>query len=171
MSLILPLSRCPPFCFDRFSFHFPSFCPFFVDKMESETPDVWPRTAEISFSNAEITRHEFYECFEHSDSESGSLFDAVSRLPGRAVCVFRVGFKTAKDHTDFLKKFTTKESVTIGDTEFRIRVRDRSVDLVRVRIQHFKFNDDLSLLDKRLREFGLVSKIFWDTYQDRSLPK
>ena len=137
--------------------------------MGSETPDVWPRTAEISFGNAEITRHEFYECFEHTDSESGSIFDAVSRLPGRAVCVFRVGFKTANDHTEFLEKFTAKESVTIGDTEFRIKVRNRSIDLVRVRIQHFKFNDDLSLLDKRLREFGCV--IFWDTYQDRSLPK
>jgi hypothetical protein len=139
--------------------------------MGTETPDVWPRTAEISFGSTEVTRHDFYDCFEQHDSVSGSIFDAVSRLPGRAICVFRVGFKTVKDHADFLEKFTKKDSVKIGDNEVKIRVRDRSVNLVRVRIQHYKFDDDLSLLSKRLREYGLVSRIFWDTYQDRLLPK
>ncbi len=139
--------------------------------MGTETPDVWPRTAEISFGSTEVSRHDFYDCFEHHDSVSGSIFDAVSRLPGRAICVFRVGFKTVKDHADFLEKFTRKDSVKIGDNEVKIRVRDRSVNLVRVRIQHYKFDDDLSLLSKRLREYGLVSRIFWDTYQDRLLPK
>jgi hypothetical protein len=139
--------------------------------MGTETPDVWPRTAEISFGNTEVTRHEFYECFERHDSESESIFEAVSRLPGRSFCIFRVGFKTVKDHIEFLDKFSTKESVVISGKDVRIRVRDRSVNLVRIRIQHFKFDDDLSLLSKRLREYGLVSRIFWDTYQDRSLPK
>jgi hypothetical protein len=139
--------------------------------MGTESPDVWPRTAEISFGNTEVSRHDFYDCFEHHDNDSGSIFDAVSRLPGRAFCVFRVGFKTVKDHVEFLEKYTNKDSVTIGDKEVKIRVRDRSVNLVRVRIQHFKFDDDLSLLSKRLREYGLVSRIFWDTYQDRLLPK
>jgi hypothetical protein len=145
--------------------------PFLGGRMGTESPDVWPRTAEISFGNTEVTRHDFYDCFEHHDNDSGSIFDAVSRLPGRAFCVFRVGFKTVKDHVDFLEKFTKVESVTIGGNEVKIRVRDRSVNLIRVRIQHFKFNDDLSLLNKRLREYGLVSRIFWDTYQDRLLPK
>ncbi|XP_045023984.1 uncharacterized protein LOC123468970 [Daphnia magna] len=54
--------------------------------MGMESPDVWPRTAEISFGNTEVTRHEFYECFEHDSNESDSIFDAVSRLPGRAFC-------------------------------------------------------------------------------------
>ncbi|KAK4030430.1 hypothetical protein OUZ56_023495 [Daphnia magna] len=115
--------------------------------------------------------HEFYECFEHDSNESDSIFDAVSRLPGRAFCVFRIGFKTVKDHIEFLNKFSAKESVVISGKEVRIRVRDRSVNLVRVRIQHFKFDDDLSLLNKRLREFGVISRVFWDTYQDRSLPR
>jgi hypothetical protein len=70
-----------------------------------------------------------------------------------------------------LDKFSTKESVVISGKEVRIRVRDRSVNLVRVRIQHFKFDDDLSLLSKRLGEFGVISRVFWDTYQDRSLPR
>ncbi|EFX65603.1 hypothetical protein DAPPUDRAFT_333018 [Daphnia pulex] len=139
--------------------------------MGSESPDVWPRTAEISFSNTEVTRHEFYECFEHDSNESDSIFDAVSRLPGRAICVFRIGFKTVNDHIEFLNKFSAKESVVISGKEVKIRVRDRSVNLVRVRIQHFKFDDDLSLLNKRLREYGVISRIFWDTYQDRSLPR
>ncbi|KAI9550943.1 hypothetical protein GHT06_004471 [Daphnia sinensis] len=139
--------------------------------MGTESPDVWPRTAEISFGNTEVTRHEFYECFEHDSNESDSIFDAVSRLPGRAFCVFRVGFKTVKDHFEFLDKFSAKESVVISGKEVRIRVRDRSVNLVRVRVQHFKFDDDLGLLNKRLREFGVISRVFWDTYQDRSLPK
>ncbi|KAK4030452.1 hypothetical protein OUZ56_023546 [Daphnia magna] len=124
--------------------------------MGTESPDVWPRTAEISFGNTEVTRHEFYECFEHDR---------------RAFCVFRIGFKTVKDHIAFLNKFSAKESVVISGKEVRIRVRDRSVNLVRVRIQHFKFDDDLSLLNKRLREFGVISRVFWDTYQDRSLPR
>ncbi|KAK4030460.1 hypothetical protein OUZ56_023605 [Daphnia magna] len=124
--------------------------------MGTESPDVWPRTAEISFGNTEVTRHEFYECFEHDR---------------RAFCVFRIGFKTVKDHIEFLNKFSAKESVVISGKEVRIRVRDRSVNLVRVRIQHFKFDDDLSLLNKRLREFGVISRVFWDTYQDRSLPR
>ncbi len=139
--------------------------------MGTESPDVWPRTAEISFGNTEVTRHDFYDCFEHHDNDSGSIFDAVSRLPGRAFCVFRVGFRTVKDHAEFLEKYTKKDSVTIGDKEVKIRVRDRSVNLLRVQIQNFKFDDDLSLLSKRLREYGLVSRIFWDTYQDRLLPK
>ncbi|XP_045035115.1 uncharacterized protein LOC123475941 [Daphnia magna] len=58
--------------------------------MGTESPDVWPRTSEISFGNTEVTRHEFYECFEHDSNESDSIFDAVSRLPGRAFCVFRI---------------------------------------------------------------------------------
>ena len=144
---------------------------FFVGKMGTESPDVWPRTAEISFGNTEVTRHEFYECFEQGSNESDSIFDAISRLPGRAICVFRIGFKTVKDHIEFLDKFSAKESVVISGKEVRIRVRDRSVNLVRVRIQHFKFDDDLSLLNKRLREYGVISRIFWDTYQDRSLPR
>ena len=139
--------------------------------MGTESPDVWPRTAEISFGNTEVTRHEFYECFEQGSNESDSIFDAISRLPGRAICVFRIGFKTVKDHIEFLDKFSAKESVVISGKEVRIRVRDRSVNLVRVRIQHFKFDDDLSLLNKRLREYGVISRIFWDTYQDRSLPR
>ncbi|EFX63316.1 hypothetical protein DAPPUDRAFT_119319 [Daphnia pulex] len=139
--------------------------------MGSESPDVWPRTAEISFGSTEVTRHEFYECFEHESIESDCIFDAVCRLPGRAFCVFRIGFKTVKDHIKFLDKFSAKESVVISGKEVRIRVRDRSVNLVRVRIQHFKFDDDLSLLNKRLREYGVISRIFWDTYQDRSLPR
>ncbi|XP_045034598.1 uncharacterized protein LOC123475663 [Daphnia magna] len=44
--------------------------------MGTESPDVWPRTAEISFGNTEVTRHEFYECFEHDSNESDSIFDA-----------------------------------------------------------------------------------------------
>ena len=70
-----------------------------------------------------------------------------------------------------MDKFCTKESVVISGKEVRIKVRDRSVNLVRVRIQHFKFDDDLSLLNKRLREYGVVSRIIWDTYQDRLLPR
>ncbi|EFX66646.1 hypothetical protein DAPPUDRAFT_116139 [Daphnia pulex] len=95
--------------------------------MGSESPDVWPRTSEISFGNTEVTRHEFYECFE--------------------------------------------QDIIISGKEVKIRVRDRSVNLVRVRIQHFKFDYVLSLLNKRLREYGVISRIFWDTYQDRSLPR
>lgn len=171
---------CFPCClFERHFGFVPSFCIFFphpfapviVGKMGSESPDVWPRTAEISFGNTEVTRHEFYECFEHDSNESDSIFDAVSRLPGRAICVFRIGFKTVNDHIEFLNKFSAKESVVISGKEVKIRVRDRSVNLVRVRIQHFKFDDDLSLLNKRLREYGVISRIFWDTYQDRSLPR
>ncbi|KAK4030431.1 hypothetical protein OUZ56_023498 [Daphnia magna] len=122
--------------------------------MGTESPDVWPRTAEISFVM--------------NLTASLMLFLA---LPGRAFCVFRIGFKTVKDHIEFLNKFSAKESVVISGKEVRIRVRDRSVNLVRVRIQHFKFDDDLSLLNKRLREFGVISRVFWDTYQDRSLPR
>jgi hypothetical protein len=161
------------FCFNCFAWFFSPrlLAPFIVGKMGTESPDVWPRTAEISFGNTEVTRHEFYECFEQSSNESDSIFDAISRLPGRAICVFRIGFKTVKDHIEFLDKFSAKESVVISGKEVRIRVRDRSVNLVRVRIQHFKFDDDLSLLNKRLREYGVISRIFWDTYQDRSLPR
>ncbi|KAK4030305.1 hypothetical protein OUZ56_023307 [Daphnia magna] len=95
--------------------------------MGTESPDVWPRTAEISFGNTEVTRHEFYECFEHDSNESDSIIDAVSRLPGRAFCVFRIGFKTVKDHIEFLNKFSAKESVVISCKEVRIRVRVKIV--------------------------------------------
>ena len=139
--------------------------------MGTEISDVWARTAEISFGGTDVTRHDFYECFEGSSSSVVSDFDAVSRLPGRAVCVFRIGFKTVQGHVAFLEKFSNRESVIINDKEVRIRVRDRSINLLRVRIQHFKFDDDLNLLATRLRDFGSVSRIFWDTYQDRSLPK
>ncbi|EFX64271.1 hypothetical protein DAPPUDRAFT_118331 [Daphnia pulex] len=91
--------------------------------MGSESPDVWPRTAEISFGNTEVTRHEFYECFEHDSNESDSIFDAVSRLPGRAICVFRIGFKTVNDHIEFLNKFSAKESVVISGKEDRMLPR------------------------------------------------
>ncbi|EFX80026.1 hypothetical protein DAPPUDRAFT_244324 [Daphnia pulex] len=89
--------------------------------MGSESPDVWPRTAEISFGSTEVTRHEFYECFEHDSNESDCIFDAVCRLPGRAFCVFRIGFKAVKDHIEFLDKFSAKESVVISGKEVRIR--------------------------------------------------
>ncbi len=115
--------------------------PFIVLKMGTESADVWPRTAEISFGNTDVTRHEFYESFEQGSNESDSIFDAISCLPRRAICVFRIGFKTVKDHIEFLDKFSAKESVVISGKEVRIRVRDRSVNLVRVRIQHFKFDD------------------------------
>jgi hypothetical protein len=79
---------------------------FIVGKMGTESPDVWPRAAEISFGNTEVTRHEFYECFEQDSNESDSTFDAISRLPGRAICIFRIMFKTVKDHIEFLDKFS-----------------------------------------------------------------
>ncbi len=139
--------------------------------MGTENPDVWARTAEINFGNNEVTRHEFYGAFEHADGVETSAFDAVARLPGRAVCVFRVGFKTDRDHNLFMEKYGGMETIKMGDREVQIKVRDRTIDLTRVRIQHFKFNDDLSLLATRLRHYGSVSRIFWDTYQDRSLPK
>ncbi|KAI9550770.1 hypothetical protein GHT06_004557 [Daphnia sinensis] len=126
--------------------------------MGTETPNVWARTVQISFGNTEVTRHDFYECFEHSGDVEASAFDAVLRLPGQAVCIFRIGFKTV-------------ESVVIGNRYFRINARDRSINLIRVRIQHFKFDDDLNQLARRLRDYGSMSRIFWDTYQDRSLPK
>ncbi len=78
-------------------------------------------------------------------------------LQGRSFCIFRVCFKTVKDHVDFLDKFSTKETVGIRGKDVRIRVRDRSVNLVRIRIQHFKFDDDLSLLGKRLRTVGEIN--------------
>ncbi|KAI9550933.1 hypothetical protein GHT06_001746 [Daphnia sinensis] len=139
--------------------------------MGTETPDVWARTVEISFGNTEVTRHDFYECFEHSGDVEASAFDAISRLQGRALCIFRIGFKTVVGHDAFMAKYGEKESVVIGNREVRINVRDRSINLIRVRIQHFKFDDDLNQLARRLRDYGSVSRIFWDTYQDRSLPK
>ena len=95
-----------------------------------------------------MTRHEFYECFEQDSNESDSIFDVISRLPGRDICVFRIAFKTVKDHIEFLDKFSARS------------VKDRSVNVVRVRIQNFKFDDDLSVLNKRLREYGVISRIF-----------
>ena len=126
--------------------------------MGTEIPDVWARTAEISFGGTDVTRHDFYECFEGSSSSVVSDFDAVSRLPGRAVCVSRIGFKTVQGHVAFLEKFSNRESVIINDKEVRIRVRDRSINLLRVRIQHFKFDDDLNLLETRLRESSIETR-------------
>ena len=139
--------------------------------MGTDSPDVWARTAEISFGSTEVTRHDFYECFEPPDGTEVSVFDAVSRLPSRTVCVFRVGFKSTAGHYDFMAKYKNIESVMIGGREVKITVRDRTMNLIRVRIQHFKFHDDLSKLASRLGEYGSVSRIVWDTYQDRSLPK
>lgn len=59
----------------------------------------------------------------------------------------------------------------IGGKEVRINVRDRMINLMLVRIQHFKFDDGLSQLARRLRDYGSMSRIFWNTYQDRSQPK
>ena len=67
-------------------------------KMGSEEPDVWPRTVEISFGKVEVTKHEFYGCFE-PDGVVDSAFDAVVRLPGRAICIYRVGFKSDEELT------------------------------------------------------------------------
>ncbi len=44
--------------------------------MGTEEPDVWPRTAEISFEKHEVLRHEFYCCFKH-DGVVESSFDAL----------------------------------------------------------------------------------------------
>ncbi len=138
--------------------------------MGSEEPDVWPRTVEISFGKVEVSRHEFYDCFEPNGVEV-SAFDAVVRLPGRAICLYRVGFKTDEDHVTFLRSYGTKQSVSIRGKEVSIRVRDRTLNLVRVRVHQFKFNDDLGMLTTRLRQYGTVTRISWDTYQDRQLPK
>ena len=139
--------------------------------MGTDSPDVWARTAEISFGSTEVTRHEFYECFEPPDGTDVSVFDAVARLPSRTVCVFRIGFKSTAGHYDFLAKYRNIKTVMIGDREVEIKVRDRTMNLIRVRVQHFKFNDDLSKLASRLGEYGSVSRIDWDTYKDQSLPK
>ena len=138
--------------------------------MGSEEPDVWPRTVEISFGKHEVFTHKFYECFEPEVVEV-SAFDAVVRLYGRTICIFRVGFKSDDGHRAFLDRFMDKESVLINGKQVPIRVRDRTLNLVRVRVHHFKFNDDLGLLSTRLRAYGSVSRIYWDTYQDRQLPK
>ena len=138
--------------------------------MGSEEPDVWPRTVEISFGKNEVSRHDFYDCFEPEGVEA-SAFDAVVRLYGRTICIFRVGFKSDEGHRAFLAKYMDKESVSINGKEIAIRVRDRTLNLVRVRVHQFKFNDDLGLLSTRLRAYGSVSRIYWDTYQDRQLPK
>lgn len=100
-----------------------------------------------------------------------SAFDAVVRLPGRTVCIFRVGFKTDEGHREFLSNFCNKPAVTINGKEIAIRVRDRTLNLIRVRVHNFKFSDDLGALEVRMRQYGRVSKAFWDTYQDRTLPK
>ena len=138
--------------------------------MGSEEPDVWPRTVEISFGKNEVSRHEFYECFEPQGVEV-SAFDAVVRLYGRTICIFRVGFKSDEGHRAFLDRYLNKDSVSINGKQVPIRVRDRTLNLLRVRVHHFKFNDDLGLLSTRLRAYGSVSRIYWDTYQDRQLPK
>ena len=131
--------------------------------MGSEEPDVWPRTVEICFGKVEVTKHEFYSCFE-PDGVEVSAFDAVVRLPGRAICIYRVGFKTDEAHRTFLSNFSLKESVLINGKQVSIRVRDRTQNLLRVRVHHFKFNDDLGLLSVRLRQYGTVNRIFWDTF-------
>lgn len=138
--------------------------------MGTEEPDVWPRTVEISFGRSEVSRHEFYNCFE-PEGVAVSAFDAVARLPGRTLCIYRVGFKSDEDHLDFISKFGQKESVTINGKAIPIRVRDRTLNLVRVRIHHLKFNEDVGSLAMRLRQYGKVTRLAWDTYQDRQLPK
>ena len=70
-----------------------------------------------------------------------------------------------------MSNFSLKESVLINGKQVSIRVRDRTQNLLRVRVHHFKFNDDLGLLLVRLRQYGTVNRIFWDTYQDKQLPK
>ena len=65
--------------------------------MGSEEPDVWPRTVEISFGKVELTKHDFYGCFE-PDGVVNSAFDAVVRLPGRAISIYREGFKSDEGH-------------------------------------------------------------------------
>ncbi len=97
--------------------------------MGSEEPDVWPRTVEISFGKVEASRHEFYDYFEPNGVEV-SAFDAVVRLPGRAICLYRVGFKTDEDRVSFLRSYGTKQSVSIRGKEVSIRVRDRTLNLV-----------------------------------------
>lgn len=63
-------------------------------KNGDRNPHVWARTSEIFFGNMEVTRHDFYGCFKHSDGIEPSAFDALSRLPGRAMCISHTGFKT-----------------------------------------------------------------------------
>ena len=138
--------------------------------MGSEEPDVWPRTVEISFGKVEVTRHEFYECFE-PQGVAASAFDAVVRCPGRTVCIYRVGFKTDEDHRAFLNAYSSRETVSINGKQVNIRVRDRTLNLIRVRVHQYKFSEDLGLLATRLRQYGSVTRIAWDTYQDRQLPK
>lgn len=136
----------------------------------AEEPDVWPRTVEISFGKVEVSRHDFYNCFEPEGVEV-SAFDAVARLPGRTICIFRVGFKSDEAHIAFISSFSQKQSVTINGKEVAIRVRDRTMNLVRVRVHHYKFSDDIGMLAMRLRQYGKVTKLAWDTYQDKQLPK
>lgn len=68
-------------------------------------------------------------------------------------------------------KYVEKQSLMIGDREVRVYVRDTTINLIRARIQHFTFDYDLSQLARRMRDYGPMSWIFWDTYQGRSLPK
>jgi hypothetical protein len=138
--------------------------------MGTAEPDVWARTVEISFGKVEVSRHEFYDCFEPEGVEV-SAFDAVARVPGRAICLFRVGFKTDEGHAAFVSKYSRTEAVTINGKEVSMKIRDRTLNLVRVRVHHFKFDDELGLLATRLRQYGTVTKYAWDTYQDRLLPK
>jgi hypothetical protein len=136
----------------------------------AEEPDVWPRTIEISFGKVEVSRHDFYNCFE-PEGVVDSAFDAVVRLPGRTICIFRVGFKSDEDHQSFVQIYSQKQSVKINGKEVAIRMRDRTLNLVRVRVHNFKFSDDLGGLETRLRQYGKVNKLAWDTYQDKQLPK
>lgn len=87
--------------------------------MGSEEPDVWPRTVEISFGKNEVSRHDFYEWFEPQGVEV-SAFDAVVRLTGSTIFIFRVGFKTDEGHRTFLANYMVKESVTINGKEIPI---------------------------------------------------
>lgn len=62
-------------------------------------------------------------------------------------------------------------SVIISDRRVEIKVRDRTLNLIRVRFQHFKSNGYIIQLASKVNEYGSVSRKSWDTYQDRSLPQ
>ena len=90
-------------------------------------------------------------------------FEAVARLPSRSVYVFLFGFKSTAGHYNFMAQYRNIDSEMTGDRKVEIKVRYRTLNLIRVRIEHFQFNDDLSQLASRLNEYGPVSRISWDT--------
>ena len=130
---------------------------------------LWPCAVDLDFGNPStrypiVVGHYFlFKCKVPKD-------DIIAIAPVFQVRnqIIRVTFKNEALCQEFLSRHGGEITFIHEDKEIKVEVRDSNVRFKFVRLSQFPMTMDLRTISMRLREFGVIHDIKWETYKNLS---